>query len=94
MTYLKKYGYKVPKLSNQKANDYLHDIEARLNFHKPLTMHVARHSFATLLLANDVPMENVGRMLGHTNIRTTQIYAHILHSTIHRHAAAVASMIR
>ena len=94
MEILKKYEYKVPKLSNQKANDYLHDIEARLKFHKPLTMHVARHSFATLLIEYGVPMENIARMLGHTNIRTTQIYAHILHSTIHRHAAAVASMIR
>jgi integrase len=94
MEILKKYEYKVPKLSNQKANDYLHDIEARLKFHKPLTMHVARHSFATLLIEYGVPMENIARMLGHTNIRTTQIYAHILHSTIHRHAAAVASMLR
>ena len=94
MEILKKYGYKVPKLSNQKANDYLHDIEARQKFHKPLTMHVARHSFATLLIEYGVPVENISRMLGHTNIRTTQIYAHILHSTIHRHAAAVASMLR
>lgn len=91
---LKKYHGQVPKLTNQKANDYLHDIEARLKFHKPLTMHVARHSFATLLLANDVPVENVGRMLGHTNIKTTQIYAHILKTTIERHAVAVASKIR
>ena len=94
MEILKKYGYEVPKLSNQKANDYLHDIEARMKLNKPMTVHVARHSFATLLLANDVPMENVGRMLGHTNIKTTQIYAHILKTTIERHAVAVASKIR
>ena len=75
-------------------HDYLHDIEARIKLHKPITMHVARHSFATLLLANDVPMENVSRMLGHTNIKTTQIYSHILKSTIERHVLAVTSKIR
>lgn len=94
MEVLKKYNYQVPRLSNQKANDYLHDIEARIKLHKPITMHVARHSFATLLLANDVPMENVGRMLGHTNIKTTQIYAHILKSTIDRHTTALTAKIR
>ena len=94
MDVLKKYNYQVPKLSNQKANDYLHLIEIRLKLNKPLTMHVARHSFATLLLANDVPMENVSRMLGHTNIKTTQIYSHILKSTIERHVLAVTSKIR
>ncbi len=94
MEILKKYGYEVPKLSNQKANDYLHDIEARIKLNKPLTVHVARHSFATLLMANDVPMENIAKMLGHANIRTTQIYAHILHSTIQRHASTLLTKIR
>lgn len=94
MDILMKYGYNVPKLSNQKANDYLHDIEARIKLNKPLTVHVARHSFATLLMANDVPMENIAKMLGHANIRTTQIYAHILHSTIQRHASTLLAKIR
>ena len=94
MDVLKKYDYQAPKLSNQKANDYLHVIEAQIRINKPLTMHVARHSFATLLLANDVPMENVSRMLGHTNIKTTQIYSHILKTTIERHVLAVTSKIR
>ena len=94
MDILMKYGYNVPKLSNQKANDYLHDIEARIKLNKPLTVHVARHSFATLLMANDVPMENIAKMLGHANIRTTQIYAHILHSTIQRHASTLLTKIR
>ena len=94
MEVLKKYNYEVPKLSNQKANEYLYDIKNILKLNKPLTMHVARHSFATLLLANDVPMENVSRMLGHTNIKTTQIYAHILKSTIDRHTTALTAKIR
>lgn len=90
---LKKYGYVVPKISNQKANDFLHVIEARMKLNKPMTVHVARHSFATLLMTNDVPVENIARMLGHTNIKTTQIYAHILKTTTGRHALAVAAKI-
>ena len=94
MKVLEKYGYQLPHISNQKANDYLHLIESRVKLNKPLTMHVARHSFATLALANDVPMENIAKMLGHANIRTTQIYAHILHSTIQRHASTLLTKIR
>ena len=91
---MKKYDYQVPHITNQKANEYLYDIRNILKINKPMTMHVARHSFATLLLANDVPLENVGRMLGHTNLKTTQIYAHILKSTIERHTMALTSKIR
>ena len=93
MEVLKKYDYHLPKISNQKANDYLHLIQAQLGIKKPLTFHVARHSFATLALAHDVPIENVARMLGHEDIRTTQIYAKVLHTTIERHASNLQSAI-
>lgn len=93
MDVLKKYNYKLPKISNQKANDYLHLIQAKLDIKKNLTFHVARHSFATLTLAHDVPIENVARMLGHEDIRTTQIYAKILRTTIERHACNLQSAI-
>ena len=93
MEVLKKYDYKLPKISNQKANDYLHLIQAQLGIKKNLTFHVARHSFATLALAHDVPIENVARMLGHEDIRTTQIYAKILRTTIERHACNLQSAI-
>lgn len=86
MEVLKKYDYDLPKISNQKANDYLHLIQAQLGIKKNLTFHVARHSFATLALAHDIPIENVARMLGHEDIRTTQIYAKVLRTTIERHA--------
>lgn len=93
MEVLKKYGYQLPHISNQKANDYLHLIESRLRLNKPLTTHVARHSFATLILSHDVPIENVGRMLGQTDIKTTLIYCKILKTTIERHAKKLASKL-
>lgn len=94
MDVLKKYKYKLPKITNQKANEYLHVIEVILGIKKSLTFHLARHSFATLALAHDVPVEDVARMLGHTDIKTTQIYAKILNTTIERHAVALQNVIR
>ena len=50
---------------------------------KHITFHVARHTFATTIsLSNGVPIESVSKMLGHTSIKTTQIYARILNSKI------------
>lgn len=93
MDVLKKYDYKLPKISNQKVNDYLHVIQEKLEFRKALTFHVARHSFATMCLAHDIPMEDVARMLGHQDIKTTQLYAKILKTTIERHSQALAGAI-
>jgi site-specific recombinase XerD len=50
-----------------------------------LIIHVARHTAATIVfLANDVSMENVSKILGHSNIRMTQHYAKVLDSSIMR----------
>ena len=86
MNVLRKYNYRLPRMSNQKLNDYLHVIEAKMELTKPLSSHLARHTFATWVLAHDVPIENVARMLGHKDVKTTQIYAKILKTTIVRHA--------
>lgn len=80
---LKKYSYTLPKISNQKANMYLHVIESHGDFKKPMTTHIARHSFATLLLSHNVSMESVAKMMGHHDTRVTQIYAKLLNTTIH-----------
>jgi len=93
MEVLQRYNYQLPKISNQKANDYLHLIETRLGINKSITFHVARHSFATLSLSHDVPIEKVARMLGHTDIKTTQIYAKILKTTVEKHALALSNAI-
>ena len=84
-----KYGGKIyrngklfPMLTNQKTNSYLKEIADICGIKKNLTFHLARHTFATMSLSKGVPMESVSKMLGHTNIRTTQIYARITNKKI------------
>ena len=73
----------LPVLSNQKLNSYLKEIADACGIEKNLTFHVARHTFATTVtLQNGVPIESVSRMLGHTNIKTTQHYARIVDKKI------------
>ncbi len=72
-----------PVPSNQKVNAYLKEIAAVCGIDKDLTFHMARHTFATTVtLANGVPIETISKMLGHTNIHTTQIYARIIDQKI------------
>lgn len=73
----------LPVHSNQKMNEYLKELAGICGISKNLTMHVARHTFATsVTLSNGVPIETVSKMLGHTSIKTTQIYARIVDSKI------------
>ena len=81
---LVKYKYKLqdgkllPVLTNQKMNSYLKEIADLCGIEKNLTFHLARHTFATTItLTKGVPIETVSKMLGHTSIKTTQIYARI-----------------
>ncbi|MCY0970540.1 site-specific integrase [Chryseobacterium wangxinyae] len=68
-----------PVLCNQIMNSYLKEIADVCKINKDLTFHIARHTFATTVtLSNGVPIESVSKMLGHTNITTTQHYAKIL----------------
>lgn len=75
-------GRILPVPSNQKMNAYLKEIGALCGIEKELSFHLARHTFATLTLSKGVSIESVSKMLGHTNIRTTQIYAKITDSKI------------
>jgi site-specific recombinase XerD len=68
-----------PTISNQKLNSYLKEIADLCGINKHLTFHLARHTFATTVtLSNGVPIESVSKMLGHTKITTTQIYAKVI----------------
>ena len=76
-------GTLFPNLSNQKLNAYLKEIADFCSIEKNLTFHLARHTFATTVtLTNGVPIETVSKMLGHTSIRTTQIYAKVIENKV------------
>lgn len=78
-----KDGSVLPKYSNQKYNSYLKDLASRVDIKKNLTSHIARHTFATIITLNEgVPLEVISKMLGHTNTRTTQIYAKVQQASI------------
>ena len=73
---LKRNGLRVPKMNNQRYNQMLKAIGMCIGIEK-LHSHMGRHSFATWMLENDVPIEHVSKMLGHTNITQTQRYAQV-----------------
>jgi integrase/recombinase XerD len=71
-------GFILPRISHQKVNAYLKVIAELSGIQKTLTHHIARHTFATTIaLSNNVPLEMVSKMLGHTSVKATQIYAKI-----------------
>lgn len=76
-------GLLLPVISNQKLNAYLKEIADLCGINKHLTFHIARHTFATTVtLTNGVPIESVSSMLGHKNVRTTQIYAKVVEKKV------------
>ncbi|GAA4321397.1 hypothetical protein GCM10023149_21240 [Mucilaginibacter gynuensis] len=80
----------LPKLSNPRVNFYLKEIMKEMGWTKWLTFHCARHTFATTVtLTNGVPIETVGQMLGHKNIRSTQIYARVTDTKVSRDMSAL-----
>lgn len=88
-----KDGKLLPIISNQNMNEYLHEIAELCNIKKKITCHVARHTFATLCLTEGVPIESVSKMLGHSNIRTTQIYARIVDHKLSNDMEALAQRL-
>ncbi len=77
------HGRILPYISNQKLNSYLKEIADKCEITKNLTFHMARHTFATTVtLSNGVPIETVSKLLGHTKITTTQIYARVIEEKI------------
>lgn len=81
--YCIKHNKLLPVISNQRYNSYLKELATICGIDKELTSHIARHTFATTVtLSNGVPIETVSKMLGHTKISTTQIYAKVLDNKV------------
>ena len=80
---LERYGMRVPKVDNADYNRHLKALGLMAGITTRLHSHLARHTFATFMLRNGVKMENVSRMLGHTNITQTQRYAKVLAMSVH-----------
>lgn len=84
----------LPVNSNQRMNGYLKEIGDITGITKNLTMHLARHTFATTVtLANGVPIETVSKMLGHSSIKTTQIYSKVVDTKISNDMKALKEKI-
>ncbi len=79
---LERYDYNLNIFTNQKCNQYLKAIQAMAGIKTHLTMHVGRHTFATWALKRGVPIEIVSKMLAHSDIQTTQIYAKVLQEEV------------
>jgi len=87
-------GSLLPKLSNQKLNSYLKEVADTSGIEKNLTFHLARHTFATTVtLTNGVPIETVSKLLGHSSIKTTQIYAKVLERKVSEDMSVLKSKL-
>lgn len=85
-------GVLLPTLCNQKMNMYLKELATICGINKEICTHTGRHSFATsVALANGVSIENVAKMLGHSNTNMTRHYARVLDKSIKRDMAKVDS---
>ena len=83
--------YLFPTISNQKSNAYLKELADICHIRKRVTFHCFRHTFATTVtLANDVALQNVSKMLGHSSTRMTQHYARVLDNSIMKDMQDVA----
>ena len=83
-----------PVISNEKLNLYLKEIADACGIKKNLTFHMARHTFATTItLSNGVPIETVSKLLGHTKIATTQIYARVIERKVSDDMAVLKSKL-
>ena len=91
---LEKYGFEIPQIENHVYNRALKAIGVAAGIAVPLHSHLARHTFATWMLRNGAKIENVSRMLGHTNIRQTQRYAKVLAKSVHEDFEMVAKKMK
>ena len=91
---LEKYDFQIPQIENHVYNRALKAIGVAAGIAVPLHSHLARHTFATWMLRNGAKIENVSRMLGHTNIRQTQRYAKVLATSVHEDFEMIAKKFK
>ena len=89
---LKRNGWKVPKMNNQRYNVWLKAIGMLVGVER-LHSHMGRHSFATWMLSQGAKIENVSRMLGHTTVKQTERYAKVLAEDIYDEYDRVAAKL-
>ena len=82
MEILRKYDFKLPAISNYQYNLRLKIVQELAKIKLSLHSHMARHSFAVMALNMGVSIENLAKMMGHTYIKTTQIYAKVLNKSV------------
>ena len=91
----KRAGFVFDVPTNDIIHNGMHYIQRNIGMESPLTFHMARHTFASLItLSAGVPIETVSQMLGHTNLRTTQVYAAVSSERIHREMQNVQQRIQ
>lgn len=91
---LERYGMRPPIVNNSQYNESLKVIQSALGITTRLHSHLARHTFATRALRMGVKIENVSRMLGHTNITQTQRYAKVLAESVHEDFSKMAAILQ
>lgn len=88
-------GRLLPTVTNEKTNIYLKEVAEACGIQKNLTFHMARHTFATTVaLSNGMPIETVSKILGHTKIATTQIYARVLDKKVEKDMDALQEILK
>jgi len=84
----------LPKISNQKVNMYLKVIADLSGINRKITHHIARHTFATTIcLENNMPLEDLSMLLGHSSIKTTQIYGKITQERLYQSIQSISKKI-
>lgn len=90
---LERNSWRVPKIDNADYNRCLKLLGQMAGITTPLHSHLARHTFATFMLRHGVKIENVSKMLGHTNITQTQRYAKVLALSVHEDFERISDML-
>jgi site-specific recombinase XerD len=93
-THIFKNGKLLPVKVSLTVNRHLKEIAEICDIKKHLTFHLSRHTFATLAISKGVSLESVSKMLGHKDIKTTQIYAKMTTEKIGRDMAIFAESIK